>query len=112
MSARYYAARGDAATAAAMRKAYQSGGYPAVVRCDLAAWQKRAASHPFSSVEVARLYGILGEREKTMALLEQANREHAPLLIFWLQTDPSFDLVHSDPRYRAIVKSLGLPQVN
>jgi hypothetical protein len=43
-----------------------------------------------------------------MKYLEASYREHDPDLIF-IQADPLFDFLHSDPRYRALVKKMGLP---
>jgi TolB-like protein/DNA-binding winged helix-turn-helix (wHTH) protein len=109
MRAREFAAEGDPASAACVRRAFDSGGYRPAVRCEIAAFEKRARSHRVSAVGVARLHAILGERDETLALLDRALKQRDPLLIFWVQTDPAFDFLHSDPRYRAVVQRLGLP---
>jgi hypothetical protein len=50
----------------------------------------------------------LGENEKTLALLEQDNREGERL--FWnLYQEPAFDTVRDDPRFVAILKDMRLP---
>jgi len=43
-----------------------------------------------------------------MKYLEASYRMHDPDLIF-IQNEPLFDFLHSDPRYRALVKKIGLP---
>ena len=109
MRAREFAAEGDSASAACVRRAFDSGGYRPAVRCEIAAFEKKARSHRVSAVGLARLHAILGERDKTLALLDRALKQRDPLLIFWVQTDPAFDFLHFDPRYRAVVQRLGLP---
>ena len=47
-------------------------------------------------------------REETLQLLENAYRERSPRLVF-LQNEPDFDFLHSDPRYQAIVGKMQLP---
>ena len=61
-----------------------------------------------SVVDLARLYGQLGQREKTLALLEEGYRQHSPLLLD-IQNDCSFDFLHNDERYRSLIKRIGLP---
>jgi TolB-like protein/DNA-binding winged helix-turn-helix (wHTH) protein/Flp pilus assembly protein TadD len=106
-----YLSRGDPpslASAATIRNAFKEGGYPAVVQWQLAQLKERAATHDVSPVEFALLNAQLGRREETIALLEEGYRKHASLLLF-IQTEPAYDFLHSDPRYRAIVKGIGLP---
>jgi hypothetical protein len=43
-----------------------------------------------------------------LKFLEIAYRERSPWIVF-LQKEPVFDFLHSDERYRAIVKKMGLP---
>jgi hypothetical protein len=59
-------------------------------------------------VDVALLYAQLGDRERTLSLLDEGFREHSPRLL-WIQTDPAFDFLHSDARYRSLVERIGLP---
>lgn len=47
MLAREMAAYGDLALSVAIRRAFETGGYPAVVRCQLAALEKRALNGSF-----------------------------------------------------------------
>jgi len=94
--------------AAAVRHAFQTGGYSAVVHCRLAHLEKNARSENVSTFELARFQAMLGRHDKTLALLDQALSERAPLLL-WVQTDPAFDFLHSDERYRSIVRKIGLP---
>jgi TolB-like protein/DNA-binding winged helix-turn-helix (wHTH) protein/Tfp pilus assembly protein PilF len=108
MLAREFAAEHNPQLAAAVRHAFQVGGYAAVVRCQLADLEKKARSGTVPIFGLARLHALLGERDKTLALLEQTLNKSEPLLL-WIQTDPAFDFLHQDERYRALVQKIGLP---
>lgn len=108
MQARELSAQGDAAQAAAVRRAFTAGGYAAVVHCDLAALQKKARSQRVSTFELAALHGMLGEHDKTLTLLEQGSNERDPLLLFLIRPDPAFDFLHKDSRYLSILQQMGL----
>jgi TolB-like protein/DNA-binding winged helix-turn-helix (wHTH) protein len=98
----------DKAPAASVRHAFQQGGYKAVVRWQLSDAKKDSSTKYVSPVYLATLNAQLGRREETLTLLEQGYREHSPLLL-WIQNDPAFDFLHSDGRYRFIIKGIGLP---
>jgi hypothetical protein len=95
--------------AAAVRRAFETGRYSAVVRCQLAAVKRRARTERVSTFELADLHGRLSEHDETLALLEQGVNEHDPLLLFLIQADPAFDFLHDDPRYRSLIQKMGLP---
>jgi TolB-like protein len=109
MLARKISATGDLSLAAAVRRAFETGGYAAVVRCQLAAIKKRARTERVSTFELADLHGRLSGHDETLALLEQGVNEHDPLLLFLIQSDPAFDFIHADPRYRSLIQQMGLP---
>jgi TolB-like protein/DNA-binding winged helix-turn-helix (wHTH) protein len=103
-----YVASSDTKSAVAVRRAYEQGGYKAVVRWQISAYEKQANTGYLSPVLLASLHAQLGHREQTLALLEEGYRQHAPLLL-WIQTRPEYDFLHGDPRYRALVQKIGLP---
>jgi len=109
MLARKISAYGDLPLAAAVRRAFETGGYAAVVRCQLAAVKKRARTARVSTFELADLHGKLSEHDETLALLEQGVNERDPLLLLQAQSDPAFDFLHTDPRYRSLIQQMGLP---
>jgi hypothetical protein len=53
-------------------------------------------------------YARLERKEDTLRALEDSYRERSPWLPF-IQKEPVFDFLHSEPRYRDIVKKMGLP---
>ncbi len=99
---------GDPESAAAIRRAYQQGGYTAVVRWQLSKFEKLAQTQYLSPVALAGLHAQLGQRDQALALLEEAYRQRSPQVL-WIQTDPAYDLLHSDERYRALIQKVGLP---
>jgi tetratricopeptide (TPR) repeat protein len=109
MLARQISVRGDLPLSAAVRRAFETGGYAAVVRCQSAAVEKRARIERVSTFELADLHGRLSEHDETLALLEQGANDHDPLLLFLIQSDPAFDFLHADPRYRSLIQKMGLP---
>ena len=109
MLARHISARGDLPLSAAVRRAFETGGYAAVVRCQLAAVDKRARTARVSTFQLADLHGRLSEHDETLALFEQGVKERDPLLLLLAQSDPAFDFLHADPRYRSLIQKMGLP---
>jgi TolB-like protein/DNA-binding winged helix-turn-helix (wHTH) protein len=106
--ARMYEMNGDPQSAAAVRGAFQRGGFDAVFTWQLHVLEQKARTSYVSPVEIALLHMQLGHREEALALLEEGLQQRAPGLL-WLQTYPQFDVVHGDERYRAIVKKIGMP---
>jgi len=104
-------AEGDPTSAAAIQRAFQHGGQKAVIHFQLDQLQSKSKAGYVSPVDLALLYAQLGDQEKTLELLEQGFREHSPLLL-WIQTDPAYDFVHADPRWRSLTHSMGLPPDN
>jgi TolB-like protein/DNA-binding winged helix-turn-helix (wHTH) protein len=109
MLARQISAAGDLPLSAAVRRAFETGGYAAVVRCQLAAAEKRARTARVSTFALADLHGRLSEHDETLALFEQGVNERDPLLLLLAQSDPAFDFLHADPRYRSLIQKMGLP---
>ena len=109
MLARQISAEGDIPRSAAVRSAFETGGYTAVVRCQLAAVKKKALTRRVSTFVLADLHGRLSEHNETLALLEQGVNERDPLLLLLIQSDPAFDFLHADPHYRSLIRRMGLP---
>src|SRR6202789_3951510 len=71
MLTRQISAEGDIPRSVAVRTAFETGGYTAVVRCQLAAVKKNAPPRRVSTFVLADLHGRLSEHNETLALLEQ-----------------------------------------
>lgn len=102
-------ADGNRADAASVRREFSRGGYRAVLLWNLANIKKQALKQYVSPLDLALQYAQLGMREETLSELEEAYRQRSPQLIDHVQTDPAYDFLNSDERYRAIIKGMGLP---
>jgi TolB-like protein/Tfp pilus assembly protein PilF len=60
-----------------------------------------------SPYNLALIHAGLGETDKTLELLDEAC-EHRSLFLAWLNVEPMFDSVRSDPRFAELVKRIGL----
>jgi TolB-like protein/DNA-binding winged helix-turn-helix (wHTH) protein len=94
--------------ASAIRAAFAKGGWPAVVRWQLAFDSARQKKQYVSPVLLATYRAELGESEPTLSLLEEAFRQH-DFAVVLIATDPAFDFLHSDPRFQSLVQRIGLP---
>jgi hypothetical protein len=64
--------------------------------------------HYVSPWNLAWNYARLKRQKETLAALDDAYNQRSPWIIF-LQKEPVFDFLHSDERYRTLVKKIGLP---
>jgi len=99
---------GDKNTAAFIHQTYQKDGYPGLLLWQISDLKKKASKGYVSPMQFALQYAQLGQKEKTLSYLEVALREHNPSIL-WIQDDSAYDFLHSDQRYRAIIKATGLP---
>lgn len=96
----------------AVRDAYARNGYAAAMRTLYSARLEEYlyASHAMyvSPLVIADLYSLLNEKDDAFTWLEKAYQERSSKLTD-LKIDPDFDNLHSDPRFTALVKKIGLP---
>lgn len=86
-------------------RAFRAGGYAGFLRKVLDTVAQEAISVP--SFSLARLYGKLGENEHAILWLEKACQEREPAVIY-LQVDPAFAPLRSDPRFVRLERRIGL----
>jgi TolB-like protein/DNA-binding winged helix-turn-helix (wHTH) protein len=99
----------DKTLAAKSQRIYQQGGYKALLRLQLSDAEAKSSTQYISPYRLALLHAQLGHGKEALAMLEEAYRQHAPPLL-WVQTDPAFDFLHSDERYRSIIRQIGFPR--
>ena len=102
-----YAQLGDQQTADALRQAAAHQGFRGIAEWLLLRDRASARAHYFSPFNLAVDHARLQRKEETLQALEAAFQERSESLVF-LQKDPNFDFLHAEPRYRAIVKKMGL----
>jgi TolB-like protein/DNA-binding winged helix-turn-helix (wHTH) protein len=93
---------------AAVHKDWLTGGEHAVEREGATDIKGLARKQYVETELVASIIAYTGDKEETLKYLEASYRMHDPDLIF-IQQEPAFDFLHSDPRYQAIVKKMNLP---
>ena len=91
-----------------MRRAFERGGYRAILELQLDNLKRKAARQYVAPLDFAISYARLRRKDEALDYLEQAYQEHAPALV-WIQNWPEWDFLHSDERYRSIVRRIGLP---
>ena len=109
----------DAASAAIEREAAEY--YRLEGRAIVAFAQKRAASSDTAlreligkyadnaAVQIAQAYAYRGERAKAFEWLDRAITQKDPGLVN-VMTDPLFESLHGDPRFKAVLHKVNLPQ--
>jgi serine/threonine-protein kinase len=58
---------------------------------------------------IAEAYAFRGEKDQAFNWLDRAYRVHDPSLT-WLKTDPLVDDLRSDPRFKALLRTMNLPE--
>jgi len=99
---------GNPKLAEAEHQAFERNGEKGVEDFGVSEIKTRARKQYVSSWDIAFQYAFLGDKEETLKFLETAYHERSTELVF-LQKQPVFDFLHSDERYRALVKKIGLP---
>ena len=97
-------------SAEALRRGYSAGGFKGAMRewaaTDEALYKKGEAIYPS---QLAYIYGILGEKDRAFLWFEKSYEEHTPDMPF-LQVDPTYDDLRSDPRFADLERRVGLPK--
>ena len=98
----------DKKSADAIQHAFDKGGAMAVAQWTLDVDLNKARTKYVSPMNLAFDYAQLGRKEETLHCLEGAIQERSPWLVF-IQKEPAFDFLHSDPRFHSVVQRIGLP---
>ncbi|HEY2470569.1 MAG TPA: winged helix-turn-helix domain-containing protein [Terracidiphilus sp.] len=94
--------------AAFLHRLYQRRGAKGVLQWSIRQIEEDSKVEYIPPDRKAELYARAGDHEKALSLLEEGFRQHSPRLL-WIQSDPAFDSLHSDPRYRSLIQQIGLP---
>ena len=74
---------------------------------ELKDWSTRSYVPPYFLAEV---YIGLGDKRQALAMLEKAYADRSMFLPTYLKVDPELDSLHADPRFKDLVRRVGLPQ--
>jgi tetratricopeptide (TPR) repeat protein len=100
----------DSKRLAAARQAWMRGGEKAVEQWGANDIRALARKQYVLAFSIARSIACTGDKDETLKYLEAAYRDHSTEIV-GLQNDPIFDFLHSDPRYQALIKEVGLSSV-
>jgi tetratricopeptide (TPR) repeat protein len=92
---------GTSGRAAALRSAFESGGWTAVLRESLPPGQ------PKPNLETAETLAQLGEAEKAFEALEGMIRARRVMIVH-MDSDPRLDPLRADPRFEQLARRVGL----
>ena len=99
--------RVEPATAAALTQTYRSSGFREFCRKRLELDSRGVDVGLGIDLDRAEVYAFMGEHSKALDLLEKAGKEQSTWLEF-LNVDPAFDSLRSEPRFQALVRQVGL----
>ena len=71
--------------------------------------QEKYAKSQADGAELAGAFAGLGEKDEAFGWLEKSFQDHSSLLVD-LRIDPSFAPLRDDPRYKDLLKRMGLPE--
>ncbi len=100
---------GDARTADLIGKAYSVSGYKGAMKAWLDDLISQSTHRYVAPLDIATFYVRLGEKDHALEWLEKAYQVRDADMVD-LATEPTFDLLHSDPRYLDLLRRVGLPQ--
>ena len=99
---------GDPAMAAAAGEIYKSSGFQAVVQKMFDNRPKDQSTGP-RAYDLARLCVLLGNKNEAISWLQKAFKAREGGIVY-LQCDPVFDPMRSDPAFLAIVQQMNFPK--
>ena len=94
---------------AALGYAYAKSGRRQEAEAVLKQWKEIEKTKYVANYWLAIVYAALGEKDAAFAELEKAYREH-DWFLQRLKTDPFMDPLRGDPRFKDLVRRLGLPE--
>jgi TolB-like protein/DNA-binding winged helix-turn-helix (wHTH) protein/tetratricopeptide (TPR) repeat protein len=106
---------GQPEVAANIQHAFEASGYDEAIRQWAREMEHLYATHQaFLPGSLAQAYTILGDKDRAFYWLGQAY-EHREMVgsdegIFYLSAEPLYDPLRSDPRFKGLLRRVGLPQ--
>jgi eukaryotic-like serine/threonine-protein kinase len=99
----------DTEAVEALEAGYRAGGYSAALRAVAELFVERSATTFVTPWQIATLYTRAGMVEPALDYLERAFEARDPNMPY-ISIDPIFDPLRREPRFRALMDRLGLPQ--
>jgi len=103
-----YVADGQPEIASKIEDAFRSGGIAAVWELKYRLIKEGAKTQYVSQLDLADAAASAGHKAEAVTYLEKAYEERQPLMVRLLH-NPELDSLREEPRFKAIVKKMGLP---
>jgi adenylate cyclase len=100
--------RNDSEYATALEEGFRSAGWKGALRKGIEVLLEQRRGGDSSAYTIAASFAELGNTDQAFHWLNTAFQEHEQDLL-GLKTDSSFDHMHSDPRFAALARKVGLP---
>jgi tetratricopeptide (TPR) repeat protein len=88
--------------------AYGSAGLKAEAEAVLDEMRELQKERYVAALDFANVYAGLKDRERALEWLERAYEERSAWLV-WINCDPRLDWLRDDPRFRAVLRKMGMP---
>jgi hypothetical protein len=94
--------------AKALESAFRDHGFAGVMELRYQ-WRKTEANqHYVSQIELAQAAAGAGHKTEALGNLEAAYEDREPLMVRLLH-NPAFDVLHDEPRFKALARKMKLP---
>jgi serine/threonine protein kinase/tetratricopeptide (TPR) repeat protein len=100
---------GNPDLAATIGEDFRMSGYPGVMKSWLAGLMEVSKRGYVSPYNIAQIHAQLGDKNQTLASLEQAYNQRDSNLTY-VKVEPAFDEIRSEPQFQQLVQRLGIPQ--
>jgi serine/threonine protein kinase/TolB-like protein/Tfp pilus assembly protein PilF len=100
---------GNPDLAATIGQDFRTSGYPGVMKSWLAGLMEVSKRGYVSPYNIAQIHAQLGDKNQTLASLEQAYNQRDSNLTY-VKVEPAFDEVRSEPQFQQLVQRLGIPR--
>ena len=91
-----------------LQRGYARGNYKGAIRDWMKAYLTPSKGQDLPRFFAAWLYANLGDNDQAFALLEEAYQQHDGVVVY-LKSDPIWDPIRSDPRFKELIRRVGLP---
>jgi len=91
-----------------LQRGYARGNYKGAIRDWMKAYLTPSKGQDLPRFFAAWLYANLGDNDQAFTLLEEAYQQHDGVVVY-LKSDPIWDPIRSDPRFKELIRRVGLP---
>lgn len=102
--------KGDTPLAASLGQIYQHSGYKAYLLARIHSLEQTSKADSMPNLYLAHLHAIVGDQTQALRYLERAYDER-DIWLLNVQVDPAMETLRSSPRFRDLVRRIGLPLI-